>query len=106
MNKHRLKMRLVEIQMSQAELAKKTGISQVAIHKLCSGKTKESKKSFVIAKALNVSVAWLLGASDKQESFGEDSSLNEISGYFDLDDHLKKVVRELIVALKNGSPKP
>lgn len=105
MNQERLKARLLELNMSQAELAKKTGISQVAIHKLCSGKTKESRRSFVIAKALNVTVAWLVGDSDEQKSFRGEGALNEISDYFDLDDNLKKCVRDLIASLKNISTK-
>lgn len=44
---------------TQQSLGTAVGISQEAIQKILSGKTKEPKKIFEIAHALGVTVAWL-----------------------------------------------
>ena len=106
MNKQRLNIRLAELNMSQRELAEKTGMSQVAIHKLCRGKTKESKKNFLIAKVLDVPLAWLIGESNHRAPLDQQVLLNEISDYFDLDAPEQQVVRRLIQYLKDAQTKP
>lgn len=55
----RLKMRMSELNVSQRELADRTGVSQVAIHNLASGKTASSRKLTEIAEALGCTAEWL-----------------------------------------------
>lgn len=45
--------------LTQQQLAEAAGTSQTTIQKLCSGKTRESKKLNAIAKALQMSAEWL-----------------------------------------------
>jgi SOS-response transcriptional repressor LexA len=58
--------------MTQAQLAEKVGLSQVAIHLLLTGKSSTTKKPAEIARALDVDVDWLLSGkgfiSDPQNS--------------------------------------
>lgn len=55
----RLNARMAELGMTQESLAKKAWVSQTAIHKLSTGKAKESRKLLAIASALDVSPHWL-----------------------------------------------
>lgn len=66
----RIRKRLSDLQMSQRELAERAGVSQVAIHKLATGKTESSRKLVEIADALNCSPEWLqkgLSSPPKQD---------------------------------------
>jgi phage repressor protein C with HTH and peptisase S24 domain len=72
----RLKVALEAAKMSQEQLAQRVGVSQPAIAKLVSGKTKSSRKSLEIALALGINPAWLV--SGKGEIGNTDShSFNE-----------------------------
>lgn len=55
----RLNARMAELGLTQEELAKLAKVSQSAIHKLCSGKAKQSRKLMKIAGALKVQPQWL-----------------------------------------------
>lgn len=64
----RLKDILQERQMSQSELARKTGISRQNIYQYANGKTVSSLENLVkISKALNVSTDYLLGLSEYKD---------------------------------------
>ncbi|WP_343561775.1 XRE family transcriptional regulator [Kiloniella sp. b19] len=54
-----MQRRLKDLGMTQRELADLAGLSQVMIHKLLSGKTRETRKIVEIAKALNCDPDWL-----------------------------------------------
>jgi len=56
----RVTKQLSELGISQSYLAKRVGVSQAAVQKLCSGKSQSSKKVVEIAKVLKVDVNWLL----------------------------------------------
>lgn len=64
---------------TQQQLAEAASTSQTTIQKLCSGKSRESKKLHAIAKALQVSAEWLLTgeiplqAAGTHDAPGEDS---------------------------------
>ncbi|MFJ3487758.1 XRE family transcriptional regulator [Pseudomonas sp. NPDC090202] len=70
MNKHpeQLKDRILsrrnELQLSQAQLADKAGVSQVTIQHLESGRNATSKRLVEIGEALGVSAEWLKNGSD------------------------------------------
>lgn len=57
--KDRIKQRIAELKLSQAELANAVGVSQVAIHNLASGKTTKTSHLLQLAKALQCSPEWL-----------------------------------------------
>ncbi|WP_323865659.1 XRE family transcriptional regulator [Xenorhabdus cabanillasii] len=67
-------MALDAAKMSQEQLAQKVGVSQPAIAKLVSGKTKSSRKSLEIALALGINPAWLVNGTGKIK--GESSDAN------------------------------
>lgn len=65
----RIRKRRAELGMTQAQLAQSAGVSQGAIKKIERGGG--SKYALAIAKALHVSVQWLVsGDGDQKESFG------------------------------------
>lgn len=53
---------------SQEEFAKKAGVSQQLITKIEGGKTKESRKASLLAKAGGVNVDWLLHGTGPKQS--------------------------------------
>lgn len=55
----RLNQRMDELSLTQELLAKRAKVSQTAIHKLCTGKAKQTRKLVQIAKALSVNPEWL-----------------------------------------------
>lgn len=55
----RLNQRMGELGLSQEKLAEMANVSQSAIHKLCTGKAKQSRKLIAIAAALSVTPEWL-----------------------------------------------
>lgn len=60
----RLADRMKELRVSQAELARRVGISQPSINAIYSGDTQNSKHLRSIAIALETTEAWLLGETD------------------------------------------
>ena len=58
----RIKQRLDELNMSQADLCKKTRISKATMSQYISGKYEPTQKRLeIISKALRVQPAWLMG---------------------------------------------
>lgn len=59
---NRLKMLLVNLNLSQKELAQKTNITEAAISRYVQGKRIPNAQSIIqIAEATNVSPSWILG---------------------------------------------
>lgn len=68
----RLNQRMEELGMTQDRLAELAKTSQTTIHKLCTGKAKESRKLTAIAKVLNVTPKYLqFGEGDASESLNQ-----------------------------------
>lgn len=63
----RFKARLEEVDISQAELARRVGVSQQAIQKLASGTAYGSKHLHKIARELGTSAAYLAGETDNPD---------------------------------------
>lgn len=71
----RLKQLLDEKGISQAELAKRTGINKGALSSYISGRYKpKQNNTFLLAKALDVNEAWLMGADVSRERIGASPS--------------------------------
>jgi phage repressor protein C with HTH and peptisase S24 domain len=69
----RINLRMAELSLTQEELAKLAKVSQSAIHKLSSGKAKQSRKLLEIAAALKVQPQWL-ATGDLPKELGMDES--------------------------------
>lgn len=68
----RIKARLEELNMSQAELSRTTHINKATLSQYISGKyLPKSKRLDVLAKALNVDVVWLMGYDIEQTEYKE-----------------------------------
>lgn len=75
----RIKQRMLELDIKQEDLGKAVGLTQPAIFKLLSGKTKRTTRLTEIAKALKVSPEWLVegtepmlpGATDNDQDIAE-----------------------------------
>lgn len=63
MLRERVKLAMERLKMSQAELAKRAGVSPAAIQQILNGKTKRTRALPEIAEALGVSEEWLSGKS-------------------------------------------
>lgn len=55
----RINERMEELGLTQEMLARRSRVSQAAIHKICSGKTKQTRKLVQIAAVLGVNPYWL-----------------------------------------------
>ncbi len=65
----RIKKMLEKLNLTQADLAKATGIRASSISDYLSGKyDPKQDKIYLIAKALNVSPAWLMGIEDDSDA--------------------------------------
>lgn len=65
----RIKSRMETLNLNQEQLAKLSGLSQVSIHKILTGKTKKTKNADQLAKALGCSIDWLLtGTGENMEN--------------------------------------
>ena len=85
-----LKIALDIRKMSQAELCEKTGIAKSAMSQYRSGAFQpKQKRTFLIAKALNVSEAWLMGFDGAKM---ERSRASEMSDNIILTPHERKVI--------------
>lgn len=56
---NRIKMEMERLGITQEQLAERANVSQALIHKLISGKAKESRKMPQLAAALGVNTDWL-----------------------------------------------
>ncbi len=71
----RLKSRLEQTGISQAELGRRVGLTQGAISHLISGDSRGSKHLHKIARALGTTPAYLVGETDDPESVAPDVDL-------------------------------
>lgn len=77
----RINQKMAEQGFTQQSLAERAGLSQAAIYKLTSGKTKETKKLIQLASALNVDMQWL--ATGTMRSNPSTAANAELIGGFD-----------------------
>lgn len=85
-----LKKAMQQKGISQTELCKRTGIPKGAMSQYLSGKFKpKQKRTYLIAKALNVSEAWLMGFENADmERHDQQPSVPD----FPLTNHEKEVI--------------
>ena len=75
--------------ITQAELCKRTGITKSALSQYLSGSFKpKQKRTYLLAKALNVSEAWLMGMESADMERHEQQSAPD----FPLTNHEKEVI--------------
>ena len=76
--------------ITQSELCKRTGIPKSAMSQYISGAFKpKQKRTYLIAKALNVSEAWLIGMENAEQERREPQQINQD---IRLTDHEKEVI--------------
>ncbi len=76
--------------ITQSELCKRTGIPKSAMSQYISGAFKpKQKRTYLIAKALNVSEAWLIGMENAEQERREPQQINQD---IRLTDHEKQVI--------------
>ncbi len=63
----RIQQRLDQLEMSQAELARRCGLAQSTINGLIGGRSTSSAHLHVIARELSVTADWLAGATDSPD---------------------------------------
>lgn len=101
----RLKETLEMKNIKQTDLAKRTGLDKSLISNYVSGKYKaKSTNLYLIAKALNVSEAWLLGYDVPMEKetptiIDESGRVNE---FVDLFAHLTEEQQSLVISQIKG----
>lgn len=84
---NRLKSVMAEHKISQTELAKRTGISQSSISDWLNNRYEPKQdKVYLLANALNVSPAWLLGYDEpnphQAQSMFTTASADNVEGYY------------------------
>ncbi len=97
----RLKAARERNNMSQQDLADVIGTSRESIQHIEDGRTKNPRKLEQIAKALDVSPAWLRFGNEKIDKLDADSL--EVAQIFNgLDDQARAVALATLKALKKG----
>lgn len=95
----KLRVILEEKEMSAAELSRKSGLSQALISQYLSDKFEpKSDKIFIMAEALNVSGAYLLGKNE--EEINVSSEIQKFNSVFEIALKRKKL-RELLTKAKD-----
>lgn len=104
---NRIKYAMEKLNIKQADIVERTGISKGALSSYVSGKyVPKQKNIYLIAKALGVSESWLMGADvpmypqstnniivvDPQESNNINSLIQRLGSYLDLSEDGKKRV--------------
>lgn len=93
----RLKERLLELGLTQAQLARATGAKEPSVHKWLSGATKNLKGANLVkaAEFLRVSEAWLAdGVGPKERKFVGGHLLTISKDRYDLLTHAQKLAIE------------
>lgn len=72
----RLKRRMEDCGISQAELARRVGVAQTSIFKLVSGRSYSSRHLHLIARELRTTPAYLTGETDDPNSDAPDEALS------------------------------
>lgn len=83
----RIKERMNDLSLVQADVADRAGVSQVAIHKLLTGKSTASKKPDALATALECSLDWLLTGREPKRPV----RVSEIAGSYAVDPELRRI---------------
>lgn len=78
----RVNKRMSELGLTQQSLAERAGMSQAAVYKIASGKTKETKKITQLALALDVDLHWLATGENKNRQM---SNAEIIGGFSEWD---------------------
>lgn len=68
----RMRRRMKRLDLNQAQLAERTGISPVMIHKLITGKSETTKHILDLARALECDPEWLTGKYYPEKQLGID----------------------------------
>lgn len=112
----KLRSILIDMEISQAELSEKTGLTQATISRYLNGKmVPTGDKLYILSKTLNVSVDYMLGISDNKKINLQKSNSNVDSKNFTLVAHrtnrnesdirdiedLKDLIRQVISEEKN-----
>lgn len=92
----RIQMLMDQHGMKQDDLARITGISQNAVHKILSGKTQKSRFLPDIAKALATTVEYLENGESKKDAKGESElqKSTRVKIFRDIDELLDQVNTE------------
>ena len=99
----RIKQRMADLGMTQDELAKLAGVSQPAVFKLLSGKTRRTTRLPEIAAALKVSLAWLADGAEPMipgADLASPSDKDVFQAYLALPEDEKNALRILILSRK------
>lgn len=102
--KDRLKIAMDRSDMKAVDLCEKTGIPKSAVSYYMAGKSEpKSDRLYVIAKALDVSEAWLLGYDVDMARSVEQKELDEIA---QVNDRMQKEkdFRQLIIKINHLKP--
>lgn len=92
----RIKQRMQEIGMTQDQLATAASLTQPAIFKLLSGKTKRTTRLAEIARALGVRPEWLVTGTGKKEPTGDADDQAFLAAYHPLPETEQEAVRTLV----------
>lgn len=102
--KDRLRKAMDANEMKAVDLCEKTGVPKSAISYYLAGKSEpKSDRLYIIAKALDVSEAWLLGYN---VDMARDKSQKELDELADLNERIKKEkdFRQLILKINHLKP--
>lgn len=100
----KLKKAMVIRNISQAELVERTGINKGAISSYLSDRYEPKQKNiYLLANALDINEAWLMGYDVEMDKLVDDSTIKltsseetVVKAYRKADDHTKKVVNVLL----------
>lgn len=92
----RIKQRMQELDIKQDDLAKQAGLTQPAIFKLLSGKTRRTTRLTEIAKALGVRPEWLVEGIEPKFPAIEANDQEFLAAYHTLPSQEQAAVRTLV----------
>jgi phage repressor protein C with HTH and peptisase S24 domain len=104
LNTKRLKAVMQVRGLRQGELARRIGISQAIMSRLCTGKMRGTMYVYVIARALSVSSEYLMGDSDIPDPKGEGASDLSMLAMPLASDVVQIELGQLRPGLADGSP--
>lgn len=88
----RVKQKRTDLRLTQAELAKRIGISQQSLQKIEDGRTQNPRKLLNLAKALQCDAEWLLLGAASEVRENTSSYTNSSSTLQPLETHLRPVI--------------
>ena len=92
----RIKQRMQELDINQDDLAQSVGLTQPAIYKLLSGKTKRTTRLTEIARKLGVRSEWLVEGSEPKYPGVDTVDQAFICAYNTLPPEQKHAIRTLV----------